>query len=160
MPAAPTNKTVTAVDAGKASTTAGNYIQPFNTTRLVTFQIVRIDALGNLEVGFSSEIDYERMINLNTSCFDFVVFPNKVYQKMLEDWKESDANVVTEKRNLNILNSTVEDVNGKIIKLKINFNKTEDISKGGSKQPDQLKMLVHEGCIQFSKELVYSEEHK
>ena len=102
-----------------------------------------MDALGNLVVAFSSEIDYERMVNLNKSCFDFVVIPNREYHRILKEWKENDPNVVIRKRNLGVYNSTLADVRGNIVSLKINFNHTTDISKGGTKHPDMLKMRIH-----------------
>ena len=50
---------------------------------------------------------------------------------MLKEWKEYDDKVYIKNRNLGIINSTVADVRDDLLKIKINFNYSNDISLGG-----------------------------
>ena len=43
--------------------------------------------------------------------------------------------------------------------MKVYFDETVDISKGGKKLPDKLSMKVIKNCIHFQKEVVFSKIH-
>ena len=62
------------------------------------------------------------------------------------DWKEYDPKVIIEDRNLSIQNATIIHKNNRQIYYKVEFSSPEEISLGGSKFPDSIRIILNKTC--------------
>ena len=115
--------------------------EPFNTTLITSYKIKQVTQEGILEILFSHNLRLptpENQTEIIQMCFNFLVFPNHHYDTNMMDWKEFDKKVNIEGRNLVIKNSTLLIAEFNKMIFKIDFNKSDDISSGGSKFPDSI----------------------